>query len=260
MPRAIKQILYGLFYLGILAAIVGVWVLVSPKPKEIATCTDSVQNQNEIGVDCGGLCDSCELKDLRLEIVTGLMKTNIASRVAVLEVGEKSSLLVKVKNPSNNFGAPRVPYEFKITGLLEESIGIERGELNILPGEEKYIAEVGLNVKASNIGGVIFELGDFKFVSKEDLADYDIKIENVETSFPEQSVQAGGLFINNSSSALSRVVLTALFYTKEGDLANVGTVLLNNLGAFRERDFIISVPRNSLLIDIDQTEISWRMI
>ena len=247
MPRVLKQILYGLLYLGVLAIIV--WAFI-PRNVEVATCIDDVQNQNETEVDCGGPCEDCELKNLRLEV----------GGVDILEVGEKSSLLVKVENPSKNFGASEIPYKFEVKGTLGEPIELVEGELNIGSGEEKYIAAVGLDIKASNIGEVIFSLGDFAFIPKVDLLDYDIEIENVEVSFPEQVIQARGLIANDSGGGVSRVTLTALFYTKEGDLANVGTALLSNLEAFEKRDFLISVPSNGLFINPGQTEISWRII
>ncbi len=248
MSRTLKLVLYGLLYLGILAlvALPFVYPLIFPVP----TCTDGIQNQSEAGIDCGGSCEDCELKTLSLEI----------GEEYVLEVGERSSVLVRVKNPSKNFGALKAPYKLQVIGLLGELIKVVEGELNILPGEEKYIAEVGLDVKASDINEVTFELDDFEFVSKKDLLDYKIKIEDVETSFPEQLVQTKGLLVNDSGITFSRVVLTALFYTEEGKPVNVGTMILRNLEAFGERDFVISAPRNSLSIDVEQTEISWRVI
>jgi len=248
MPRALKQILYGLFYSGIFVAIA--WVFIFPRFVEVATCTDGVQNQNEVGIDCGGLCEDCELKDLRLK----------SGGVEILGVGERSSLLVKVENPSKNFGALNVPYQFQITGLLGESVETIEGELNILENEEKYVAALGLNIEKKDIGGVIFSVGDFKFTPKADLFDYDVEIENVQTTFPEQVIEARGFALNDSGSALPEIILTALFYADDGDLVNVGTAILSNLGAFEKRDFVISVPRNDSFVDPDQTEISWRVI
>src|SRR3989344_5467145 len=151
VKRMPKKLLYGLLYLVIAAAAAFpfVYPMIFPAP----TCTDGIQNQNETEVDCGGPCADCELKDLRLK----------SGGVEILGVGERSSLLVKVENPSKNFGALNVPYQFQITGLLGESVETIEGELNILENEEKYVAAVGLNIEKKNIGGVTFDVGDFKF-------------------------------------------------------------------------------------------------
>ena len=248
VKRMPKKLLYGLLYLVIIVAAASpfVYPMIFPAP----TCTDGIQNQNETEVDCGGPCADCELKDLRLKI----------GGVEILGVGDRSSLLVKVENPSKNFGVLGAPYKFQVTGVLGELIEVVEGKLNIAPGEEKYIAAVGLDVKENNIGEATFSLGDFEFVPKVDLLSYNLRIKSLETTFPEEMIQVGGLIVNDSGVELSQVVLTALFLTKERDLANVGTTLISNLKAFEERDFSISVPRNDLFVDPEQTEISWRTI
>ena len=249
MLRTLKQILYGLLFLGIL--VVTAWIIVIPRyAAEVATCIDGVQNQDEADVDCGGPCIDCELKNLSLQ--TGGVK--------IIEVLEKSSLLVKVKNPSNNYGAFGVPYKIEVTGLLGQSIGVIEGELNIEDGEEKYIAVVGFEASKNDISGADFSLGEFDFAPKADLIDYDFEIEDVAVTFPEKMVQAKGILINDSGFDIPEIVLTALFYTSEGDITNVGTSFISNIKAFEKRDFLISVPSNDLFLDIDQTEISWRVI
>lgn len=247
MSRTLKQILYGLLYLGLFAVVL--WIVI-PRNVEVATCTDNIQNQDEVGMDCGGSCEECELKDLRLEI----------GGVDILQVGDRSTLLVKVENPSDNFGVLGVPYRFEVTGALGESIEIVEGELNMADGEEKYIAAVGLDIKTTDIEGVTFSLDDFEFIPEIDLLGYDIEIEDVKVSFPAKTVQINGIAINDSGSEVSQVIITAVLYTPEGDLANVGTVLLSNIVAFEKRDFLISIPSTDVFVDLDQTEISWRII
>ncbi len=248
MQRTLKHLLYGLLYLGVLVLIAFpfAYPLIFPAP----TCVDGIQNQNEEGIDCGGSCENCELKSLRLEV----------GGVDILQVGEKSSLLVKVKNPSRNFGALRIPYQFEIEGVLGESIKVVEGELNISGGDEKYIAEVGLDIKTSDIGKATFTLGDFKFIDEKNLLEYNVEIENMETSFPGEIVQVKGFITDDSGSTISKIVLTALFYANEGNLVNVGTAVLSNLEAFEKRDFLISVPRNDAFVDVTRTKISWRII
>lgn len=248
MPRVIKQILYGLFYLSIAAAVVwAFWVL---KPEEIPTCTDGLQNQNETGVDCGGECEDCELKDLRLSI----------GGVDMAGVGEKTSFVVKVENPSRNFGASNIPYQFNITGKGENSLGKVEGQLNIGAGEEKYIAAVGFDAPLNEVRGATFLLYEFDFIPESELPDYDVEIKNINTAFPEENVQARGTITNDSGFMMSEVVLTALFHSEDGELANIGTANINNLQPFETRDFLVSVPRNDMFIDPDLTEISWRAI
>src|SRR4030042_4078078 len=60
--RLVKQLIYGaifaafLFFIGFSAY--NSWFKPAP------TCSDGTQNQNETGIDCGGPCPACAIKDL----------------------------------------------------------------------------------------------------------------------------------------------------------------------------------------------------
>ena len=248
MPRVLKQVLYGLLYLSILA--IAAWLFWISRPADVLTCTDGLQNQNETGIDCGGPCEDCELRDLRL----------ILGGVDMVGVGEKTSFVVKVENPSKNFGASRVPYQFDIMGDEGNSLGTIEGQLNIGAREEKYIAAVGFDIPLEEVGEVTFSMSDFEFIPEIELQNYDIEVENITTAFPEQTIQTRGTITNDSGFAMSEVALTALFYSEDGKLANIGSANLSNLQAFEKRDFLISVPRNDAFIDPDLTEVFWRVI
>lgn len=249
MNRALKQILYGLLFVGILT-IVG-WIAWQPEEEAIvASCTDGIQNQEEEGVDCGGPCTSCELRDLRLQI----------GGVEIIKVGDKSSLLVRVTNPSKNFGLNNVAYQFQVLGGLGTLLESVDGVLNMGAAEDKHIAVVGLDLDKRDIEEVIFTLDTFEFTDREDLIDYGLRTSGAQTTFPEEVVRVDGLIKNESSSLIPEVVVTAIFYTESGEIANVGDTFLTNLKAFEERNFVISVPRNDFFIDPELTEISWRVI
>jgi len=248
MPRVLKQILYGLLYLSILAIVA--WLFWISRPADVLTCTDGLQNQNETGVDCGGPCEDCELRDLRLVI----------GGVDMVGVGGKTSFVVKVENSSRNFGVSKAPYQFDITTNEGNSLGKIEGQLNIGVREEKYIAAVGFDAPLEEVGEVTFSIGDFEFVPEAELTDYDVEIKNIVTTFPEQTIKTRGTITNDSGFVMSEVVLTALFYSEDGKLANIGSANISNLQAFETRDFLISVPRNDTFTDPDLTEVFWRII
>jgi hypothetical protein len=59
--------------LVVLLALIGVYVVFTSAP---ATCSDGTQNQNEEGIDCGGVCTrvcSENVQDIRLEWVRGFV-------------------------------------------------------------------------------------------------------------------------------------------------------------------------------------------
>jgi hypothetical protein len=65
--RFVKKFIYSIltiiviFFIGFL-----IFKIVQPKP----SCFDNIRNNGETGVDCGGICQSCEIRTLsKLEYV-----------------------------------------------------------------------------------------------------------------------------------------------------------------------------------------------
>ena len=93
MKRKLKQFLYGGIYLAVFGLIV--WGLLSVFIVKEPTCFDLKQNQGETGVDCGGLCESCELKNI--------IPLSIKGRVQIFELENGViSLLGRVFNSNKN--------------------------------------------------------------------------------------------------------------------------------------------------------------
>ena len=67
MKRTLKQLLYGFFYLVILLAVVlGAYLLFFQKS---SSCFDNIKNQEAVGIDCGGSCIECDLKNVKELII-----------------------------------------------------------------------------------------------------------------------------------------------------------------------------------------------
>jgi len=102
------------------------------------TCSDGKQNQNEEGVDCGGVCGKkCEVK--------------VITEVTVLESGFVPSGVVnsydvyaRIANPNNVFGSSGFQYEFTLKDSAGQIIATKKGSNYMLPGETKYVVENNL--------------------------------------------------------------------------------------------------------------------
>ncbi|MEK9179526.1 MAG: hypothetical protein AAB893_03605, partial [Patescibacteria group bacterium] len=71
-----------------------------------ASCTDGLQNQTELGVDCGGVCEKvCAVE------VSPLIK----EWARLFKIGEgKYDVAALIQNPNFNLGLKRLDYTFKI--------------------------------------------------------------------------------------------------------------------------------------------------
>ncbi len=97
-----------------------------------ASCFDNKRNQKEIGIDCGGPCQSCEAKNPRaLEIFWA--RAARASRDAY-------DAVALVENPNEELSSAAVRYEFTLLDHLGV-IGRKTGATYIYPQERRYIIE-----------------------------------------------------------------------------------------------------------------------
>lgn len=72
----------------------------------VPTCFDNTQNQNETGLDCGGICSSCELKYPKAITVFS------ARAVPVRE--NFYDMAAEIENPNEFLSSMNVGYEFKL--------------------------------------------------------------------------------------------------------------------------------------------------
>ncbi|MEX2053957.1 MAG: hypothetical protein WD883_00170 [Candidatus Colwellbacteria bacterium] len=243
MPRAIKHLLYGLLYLSILGLIA--FPFVYPRLQTVASCSDGIQNQNEEGIDCGGDCEHCGLIDLEVEVGT----------IEVLEVANRTTIALQIQNPSGEFGLGRTTYSLKVLNRLGQLLISTEGVFSLMPLERKYLVQAGLDIERGELGEVMFELGETSFVLLDDLPQYDVSIEGVTTTFLDDELQVTGIIVNEGSFGIREVQLATTLYTADGVLINAGTTLVNSIGAFGRKDFVIRLPKGGAFVDLDKTTV-----
>ncbi len=125
--------------IGIMLAIAGGvgflgWRYFTPVP----TCTDKKQNQGEFGVDCGGPCEPCALKNPKT--VAAYWARAIPVRENVYDVA------AEIYNPNEVLSSPRFEYTFE---LFDDSglVGRVEGSTFLYAQERALIVEA--NVKTA---------------------------------------------------------------------------------------------------------------
>jgi len=132
------------------------------------TCRDLIQNQKELGIDCGGPCAACEkmpnaenLKVIEKEIVPG-------------EAG-KYDALVRITNPNSQLGAARFDYSFNFLDGSGRIVAKSIGTNFILPGQTKYILAFNLSPEAIP-ESLDFEISSFEWSKFSEYQEPDIAI------------------------------------------------------------------------------------
>lgn len=101
----------------------------------VATCFDNKQNQNEIGLDCGGSCASCELKYPKAITVFS------ARAVPVRE--NFYDMAAEIENPNEFLSSMNVEYEFKLYDRFG-LVATKSGKTFLYAQERTLVIEPGI--------------------------------------------------------------------------------------------------------------------
>lgn len=105
-----------------------------------ASCTDGIQNQNEEGVDCGGMCLACR--------VTRLRKPDVLLYRA-FPSGSAYDVLAQMRNPNSEHGTRQLSYTFRFFDAAQNQIAEKSGSTYLLAGQTRYVIESGVSVPAT---------------------------------------------------------------------------------------------------------------
>ncbi|QQS21314.1 MAG: hypothetical protein IPL87_02235 [Candidatus Moraniibacteriota bacterium] len=135
--RSQKKLVFGIAYALLFFGIAYLLYLPFKPP---VTCSDGKKNQNETGVDCGGVCAVCIEEPVLQDIQVTEASWVVGGK------GNTYDLVAKMENPNNDYGASLVPYEFVVKDAGGTVIFKQKGESFILPREEKYVIEPTLTL------------------------------------------------------------------------------------------------------------------
>ncbi len=200
-----------LIYISLIA---GFFVLIFAYPifslvYEAPSCFDAVQNQNETGIDCGGVCDAvCEFETVPPVILW--------SRVLRVEEGVYDAV-ARIENQNVTSGASRVPYSFKLYDENGVLIAERLGATFINPSEQLVVFEGAIKTGKRAPIRVFFEfLENPKWVKIKEAAP-TLSIQN--QTFTDDGVKPRlrAEISNNTFNSVERIVLTAVVFDLEGN-------------------------------------------
>ena len=234
--RRIKQLIYGGGYLAVIFLILffvySIWL------KSAATCFDNRKNQKEIGVDCGGPCQACEIKTL--------------SPIAInwtkyFSADPKTIVAAEIKNSNSSYGARKFTYTFDIYDKKGEKIKTLIRSSFIYPEEIKYLVEF-LEINPKEIGNVqisFADFNDFNWAPKEDFSKPEIESREITVKINsiDNKIEIKGIANNKSAFSLSKIKIIAFLKTVDNMFISVSQTELENLAAFDKRPFAISFPK-----------------
>lgn len=173
MTRGIKQLIYGAGFLVFFSGIIyGVYAATF---RAMPTCSDTRQNGNETGIDCGGGCVPCAQKYAQ-EIGTD-------SIVKFAAGGERTVVVAYLKNPNDDVGFRDVVYTITATNGRGETVATASDRIFMYDRSSKigrYVVAT-LDVALSDIADMKIAFSSPQLVGKEEFVEPRVNIKRSAT-------------------------------------------------------------------------------
>lgn len=145
--RNVKQlivvVLYGVIGIGLLW---GGYFLFRTEP----TCTDGLKNQNEQGIDCGGVCS------LQCTRVVRTDSLEVREAALLYSGPDRFDALLAIHNPNDEAGASSFHYRMELKDAAGATVAVREGNSFILPQETKYLPEINITAPQAKTVEVVF--------------------------------------------------------------------------------------------------------
>jgi len=219
----------------ILAIIVVLWnVFVSPSP----TCSDGKRNQDETGVDCGGVCGVCKEAPHILGISV--------LEASVVKSGSKYDVMARLKNPNDAYGAADISYEFRLKDISGDQIFVVEGHDYILPKQEKYVVAVGLDVPTVPTSAeLVITRVQWAHFTAFDEPKFTVRNKQFSpiSSGPGFAL-VSAIIRNDTPNDFGSVSVAVILRDINGVVVAIGRTQMNTIKSGEERDFHLPWPDN----------------
>lgn len=230
MSRRIKKIVVLLIFL-VITAFIAFLAYMAGRPSP--NCFDSIQNQNEQGIDCGGICvKQCETEKKDLEIAfTKIIPT----------LPDTYNVIFKIDNPNDDYGIGDLKYSLRFLDALKLVVGVYHGSSYILPRDSQTVILNALNISGEP-KSIEVEFEDFRWIKFQNYFNPPPLI--VKDKFyqklagPAVFGEARGVVVNRSDFDFNLVEIEILLLDANGNIIDVLTTEIRTLTSGEEREFI----------------------
>lgn len=237
LSRSTRQIIVAAVFFSILTLLLlGVYFAFIKSP---ATCFDNKKNQNEQGIDCGGICSAvCKevivAEDLQFQEVVFVPGGN-----------NRFDVLAKVYNANDQIGASSFRYTFELKDASGAVLQTYSGKSYILPQETKNIIAIGLETEGepASVGFLVDSVEWERFSGYQEKPAVNI----YQKRYNELTTGVGfgevfGLLSNESPYDFQTIIVKVILRDKSGKALAFNTTTMNTVRSSEERDFRLIWP------------------
>ena len=186
------------------------------------TCSDKKQNQQEVGIDCGGPCSLlCQSQVSNL----------IVSWKRFFLVGDGVyNVVVYVENPNTGAGARDVGYQIRV--LNKDGISMyERHGMTTMPAKRSVpIIETSLSLGGQVPVRIEFKFDDELVWTKQDIKEVPLVASNNSFTNSTSSTKLITNIVNKDFNSYSKIEVVAILYDEAGNAVGASRTFIDSIG------------------------------
>ncbi len=239
MQRRAKQAFIIFLYLLFLGVFLGglFWAFFYTAP----TCTDGKQNQDETGIDCGGVCSQYCVADLASEPLV-IEDTELLAYSAAT-----SDAIGTVTNKNTKAALKSATYTFRVydkNGMITTE---QSGKFSLLPRESRILSALGLTVPFARDLKTELVITEEEWVAFVDFTEPpNIRVANQQFTLLSGSAgyaEAKGLLQNESPYDIRTLTIVVVVRDSIGKALSVNKTVMNTVQSGERRDFRLVWPQ-----------------
>ncbi len=192
-----------------------------------ATCSDGIQNQDELGIDCGGVCK---------KLCTAPRVSALWAQAVEVAPGVYHAV-AQVRNPESDAGTDSLPYTFSLYDASNILVAERSGVMYLRPGEIAPLFEANI-VTGSRVPAHTFVQFGQAVWQKMDTVQNPIQV--VSQSLDQTALRLTARIQNITVYPIPQTVITAFLYDDAGNIVNASQTTVSNLPARGAQDLVFT--------------------
>lgn len=236
-----RQFLYALAILTAVGLVLaGAWFAYFYHP---ATCADGIQNQDELGIDCGGVCK---------KLCTAPRVSALWARAVEVAPGVYHAVAM-VQNPETDAGTLYLPYKFSLYDAGNILIAERTGLMQLFPGDVVPLFEPNIVTGSRTPTRTLVDFGQAVWSTMSPMQN-PIRVDSATPPDAIQNTLRLSATVENTSALLiPHAVVTALLYDASGTLIAASQTTLSDLAARTTKDIVFTwqEPFSAAIVKVD---------
>lgn len=206
------------------------WYSRLPQP----SCYDNKKNQDELDVDCGGVCAKVcpfEVKPVR----------ELWSRLFQLDRGRYDEVTF-IRNPNREFLARDLKYRVRVFDANDVLITTRTGEVYLNPGESLPLYHTRLDVGNRVPKRAVFEITEEPVWQRRSVEEAPVKV-GYRSFINEPSPALTAEVSNESLSDLRDITVVGMLADEEENIIAVSSTLVESLGKGEKKEIVFTWPQ-----------------